>query len=818
MLGVSAVNLYKTHISRDLNGRAGSACAYHTSCSGYVGEVLKEEGLGGALKGLARLQKCTPANDSQRIGRFLKYTANCPDEKLEQFFEFSDPAVKEHFLRFRQELLGAAYHLASKDDAKGVAAYDGAITKFLNEVHFTIADPARAGTATIPFRLSPRRKPKDLIKADYGTVANAVRSGVALLGAGVGALMGGVAGLVTGAAIGAADGFAAGLGIDHVRQQNRLKKYGAGAEGGNVKTRERASRLHQYLQQKVGLEVVSNVIGGGFGLIHGMVAGGLSASKGVGTMGRDMGKIAARNLTDDVLGLMLESKGEVVVEKAFQRNASPAHDHGHHDHDHDAHEHHGGAVTAKAEHLWEVLSQAPPELSPSPQAQPSKQGWQFAVFSDATPNDLESQEIRRVLEFERQLPVGTSARIHMRRDGLISPRLSGLLRAGKFVASAASLVMLSAGTISLSLVPSLLLRGLSLGTGISTLKEAFRDHRTHGEEFWNGRRVYELDGALPQEADKIQSQPVEQQRAVSAESSHRLSRDLQAAFSGTGHRVALFAGHANSYEKLAGYEPGVLAAGLADCAEKSGQKADLVVFDACKTATLEALAPLAQGANYALVSQLPVGKVGLPWHSILKELGNFEGSPQDLAQSIVDKYAGLESLPTLSVIDLGKLPRLRDELEALAPMLSPEEQAAMLDQKDLSQVRDEGVFKKLQRKLADLMPGSHSNDLQAMLRSLEARELNPSVREQVEKVKATLDEAVLTQASPGLGGLSVESPSLFFDDAEYVEKTGMENWGGMLADQQNLATRTVAPLGTLQREAATAVREAQKRLIFGRPE
>ncbi len=807
MLGVSAVNLYKTHVSRDLNGRAGSACAYHTSCSGYVGEVLKEEGLSGALKGLARLQKCTPANDSQRIGKFLKYTANCPDEKLEQFFEFSDPKVKERFLAFRQELLQAAYHLASQDDAKGVAAYDSAISKFLAEVHFTIADPAKPGTPTIPFRLSPRRKPKDLVKADYGPLANTIRSGVALVGAGVGALLGGAAGLVTGAAIGAADGFAAGLGIDHVRQQRRLKKYGAGADGGNAETREKASQLHQYLQQKIGLEVVSNVIGGTFGLVHGLVAGGLRTSKGVGTMGRDMGKIAARNLTDDVLGMLVESKGEVVVEKA-------------HHHHHAAHAHgpDEGAVKAKAEHLWEVLSQSPPELSPSPQSQPSKQSWQFAVFSDATPNDLESQEIRRVLEFERELPLNTSARIHMRRDGLISPKLRGLLRAGKFVASAASLVALSAGTLTLSLLPSLLLRGLSLGTGVATLKEAFRDHRTHGEEFWNGRRVYDLNGALPKEAESIQSKPVEEHGAVSAESSQKLSRDLQAAFSGKGHRVALFAGHANSYEKLAGYEPGVLAEALADCAEKSGQKADLVVFDACKTATLEALAPLARGANYALVSQLPVGKVGLPWHSILKELGNFEGSPQELAQSIVDKYAGLESLPTLSVIDLSQLPRLRDELEALAPMLSPEEQAAMLEQKDLSQVRDEGVFKKLQRKLGELMPGSHSNDLRAMLRSLEARELSTSVRQQVEKVKATLNGAVITQASPGLGGLSVESPSMFFDDGEYVEKTGMVNWGGMLADQQNFVTRTVAPLGTFQRETATAVREVQKRLLFGRPE
>ena len=371
MLSVTGVKLYKKYISRDFNGRSGSSCAYHSSCSTYVKDVLEHDGISGAMKGLARLQKCTPGNNSLRISKLLKYAANCPESRLDGFFHFSDATTKERFMSFRRQLLESAHHLAKGHDAQGVSRYDSAIKNFLSEVHFTVADPADPTTPTIPFHLHPRRKPQDIVKADRGAVANSLRSGAALAGAGVGALVGGIAGLVTGAAIGATDGFTAGLGLDPVRRQQRLKKYGEGAQLGNEKTREKAAQLHQKLQQSLGLEVVSNLVGGTFGLIHGLFSGGFRMASNLGKMGRDMGAILARNVSDELLGKVFDSRGELVVEAA------------HHHHHHSSKTEKAAdpaQLKLKAESLWSVLSQAPHEFRPAgPAPAPGEPKKQFFV-------------------------------------------------------------------------------------------------------------------------------------------------------------------------------------------------------------------------------------------------------------------------------------------------------------------------------------------------------------------------------------------------------------------------------------------------------
>lgn len=757
------MNVYQRHISREYNGVRGAQCAYHTSCSGYARETLQDEGLTGLPKVLARLRRCTSENTGQRFGTFLRYVANCPERRLEEFFEFESPELRQTFLHFRKQLLQGAAQLAGHQDEAGLATIGGALDQLTQKVHFTISDPPGRQAHPV-FKIHPKRVARPTVMADRGKLGNALRGAASLVtGAACGAAAG-LAGLVLGPVLGAWEGLASGLGLRSTVEEWANEKYGEGSLAGTTPLRERAQKTYEGTQKWLGLESVANVVGGAVGLgvgLAGGLAGGLVEGAGFGW---GIGRVLGRSLADQALAEVFPSRGSVELAVATvpgETRQEPA------------------PVAQRAQKLWSILATAPDELRgrARPAGAPS---WRFAVFSDATPSELESAEVRRVMEFESNLPVGASARVHLRRGGLIPQSLQRVWPWAKLVLSAAGLAA-TGGLSGASLAPVLLARGVSLGLSASAVKELVRDGLTEKEPDWTGQRTYALAGPAASKAARIQAEAVDSHPSAGPVSQARLAGDLAAAFAEEGPRVAVFTGHGQSYEKIAGYDPKLLAGALHQVADESGRKTDLVVLEGCYTATLEALQSFSSGARYALVSQLPVRKVGLPWNYILKNLDELGQDAKTLATRIVEVAGGGETVPSLSLIDLSQIEGLTRELEALAVLVPAETLAAALPAGDHP---EEGWGKRVLRQLTRWLPGSHSGDLSKILRGLEGRLARPEQLAQLARVQESLSRVVVCSRGENLGGLSVETASPLFDRQRYQEATGLKAWGEALGAAQ----------------------------------
>jgi putative component of membrane protein insertase Oxa1/YidC/SpoIIIJ protein YidD len=811
-IGANGVGVYRKHISKDFNSRRGCQCGYHCSCSAYAKEALSKDGLKGILPTIARLRKCNGENQGHMTAEFLRYAANCPDAQISDFFDFDSEANKKDFLVLREQLLSSASMIAAAKNGQSAAleqateTYQNAMNTFMGRVHFTIDDPVGDKTGPRHFKLMDRRPAEDIVKADRGFLGNTLRQMAGVATGAIGGVFGAVGGLFVGAAIGVYDGTTSGLGLGDVVSKRSEKKYGKGAQGGTAPLRKLAEGVHSKLQKSLGIESLSSIVGGAVGLAAGLVGGAVGGVLMLGQMGAELGKVLGTNVGDEILAKVLPSQGEVVVAKAHSvptptlktENQDPK---------------------GVAESLWRVLANTPEAFRGPRVRAEGATPWQFAVFSDATAANIESQEIRRMVEFERELPESTTARVHLRRGSLIPRRFKKWLTVAGLGASIVGLSMIG-GTAGIPLAVSLLSKTKAVANGVEAVKEIVRDSNTDSESHWNGRKVFELSGPLRENnaADSIQSAPVATHRSASAVSLQKLARDLEASFSGEGPRVAVFAGHANSFDSIAGYKPKVLGEALSLASESSGKETDLVVVEACNAATIEALEPLAKGARYALVSQLPMAKAGLPWHYILSNIDSLGANAKDLGESIVSNFGGAKTLPTLSLIDLKALPELKAELGNLADLLPTKGLAESLSAGHLSQVREEGVVKKLRRKLSSFEPGSQSIDLAKVLEALSSQVTTKAGQEQLEKTKAAYKKCVVTAKGHGLGGLSIEGPSPFFDRKHYQEETGMNQWGALLGQNQPTVLKPLARAATVARELGVGLKNFKKEILFGKAE
>jgi hypothetical protein len=276
--------------------------------------------------------------------------------------------------------------------------------------------------------------------------------------------------------------------------------------------------------------------------------------------------------------------------------------------------------------------------------------------------------------------------------------------------------------------------------------------------------------------------------------------------------MAVFSGHANSHDNIAGYHPSTLGAALQTASQQVGTL-DLLILEGCRTGTLEALLPLTKGARYALVSQLPMAKVGLPWKGILEQSGMSDLGPRELGETIVRMVEGLPSLPTLSLIDLEQIEPLARSLESLAPLLPPERVAEAMRRARVEAPGAKGLGQKLFEEAQALAPASHSVDLKAFLDNLDG--LSPEAERLKEHTAALLARAVVAREGQVGGGLSVEGTSFLFEAGRYKESTGLHQWGALLADQQWAIQKPLARAAATATEVAEDVRTRFGQLVYG---
>lgn len=799
-LAHGALDVYKTHISEAYNGVRGSQCGYHASCSGFAREAMHAHGLAGLPQVLARLRRCTSESHLYRLSQLLRYTAQCPESRLGDLFHFETEETKQAFLTFRTEVLAGAAHLAAGGDVVGIERIESAIRHFTSTTHFALEDRVDRPGEPSGFHLSPRRLPHPIVMADRGPVGNALRATAAVAVAAPAALVGAVGGAAVGMGVGGVEGLSAGLGLDPALESYASARWGVGSLNGTTKMRGALHAFHRDAHDVLGFQCLADLVGGPAGLIIGVVGGGISGLTTGATVAWRMGRILGRSVSDEALGAYLPSRGRIEIEGAHGAVASTP-----------SLAFKGVDAERRAQKMWNVLTDVPEALR-NPNRLPSAPTWRFAVFSDATSPSLESAEIRRVLEFEQNLPQGATARVHLRRGGIVPARVQRALPWLQLGSSVAALAAVSS-VGGVSLAPALVTRALSVGVSLEAGKELIRDHLTAREGDWTGQRTYAIDQAASTKADHIQASPVEIHPAVLPAGAASLTGQLMAAFQQEGPRVAIFSGHGRSHEDVAGHDPKVLGDALAEVARQTGRKTDLVVLEACFTGTLEALRPLAAGARYALVSQLPMRKVGLPWHHILRNIDDLGQSPRALGCGIVELAGGTQAVPSLSLIDLEQVEGLAQALESLAQTVSTEVLSKALPAGTLERSGTWG--QRLSDALGRLAPGSQSGDLERILDTLAGLSHEPSVTEQVARVRQALQRAVVTERGDHLGGLSVETRSFFFDQSRYVSATGMTAWGERLGEMQPRALVPSARVASRVREGLDATNRFVLEKRFG---
>ena len=122
-----------------------------------------------------------------------------------------------------------------------------------------------------------------------------------------------------------------------------------------------------------------------------------------------------------------------------------------------------------------------------------------------------------------------------------------------------------------------------------------------------------------------------------------------------------------------------LANAIADAEKATGQKVNIVGFDACLMASTEVAHEFAPVTDYLVASQNTEGGDGWPYskiftsktiESLQKALeSRFDVGPKEVAEQIVKDSHGFPSISTLSATDLAKMKDLTEATDAFAKVL-----------------------------------------------------------------------------------------------------------------------------------------------------
>ncbi len=191
---------------------------------------------------------------------------------------------------------------------------------------------------------------------------------------------------------------------------------------------------------------------------------------------------------------------------------------------------------------------------------------------------------------------------------------------------------------------------------------------------------------------------------------------------------------------------------------RTGKKLDVIGFDACQMATVEVASQIKDHAKYMVASQALEGKEGWPYQHLLtqaslgelKQAHLFKSDVQarQVAEMIVQATSDhQEVLPTMSAVDLEKVPALEQSLARLAGELSN----AGISGKELRTLRSDTQAFGFVYDLGDFLTRTEQLAQQQNLEGLRAA---------VQQCQSNLAKAVVArQSSSSLtssSGLSVE--------------------------------------------------------------
>ncbi|MBI3927810.1 MAG: hypothetical protein HY319_19875 [Armatimonadetes bacterium] len=284
--------------------------------------------------------------------------------------------------------------------------------------------------------------------------------------------------------------------------------------------------------------------------------------------------------------------------------------------------------------------------------------WNVVVQLDGTSMDMEPFVVREAVDLGRHLPADARGVIQLRRSGR-SPASQRWLGRLELAAAPLGIAAAAGAAQGLGLNP---LGAAAAASAIALW--AWRDGRKrlqanrfdlHREPAWSGTRTYVTRGP-----SKGLGVPAESRPSAAAPDAQELAGRLAWP---ARYRVLVVSGHRKA-NRVGGIDLSELNTALESARKQTGRKTDLLVLEGCRTADLGLLEPLAGGARYALVSQDTLWAPGLPWPHVLDR---HPADPEALARQLVEAAGGLPGVPTLSLIDLERLPELQRCLKALPP-------------------------------------------------------------------------------------------------------------------------------------------------------
>lgn len=786
----SLVSNYQRYASSDYNKARESHCMFYPSCSSYMEQAIDQEGLiSGLQDGLAHWGRCNGETRESIWKEFLNQTAQ--GQGHTHLVGPKAPAVMQEVERLSAELksLVQKHPQGLKENwPAGDAQRREEISQrlgelLLHESHLAkIVRPGQDPSLPGEFVLTPAdsnahtqdldNKPAAALSWAQKGVLQTVKWAAAAVGCAIGAVPLAVAGAITGALKGG-ELLATGQSED-IKLLRRSKLYAT--------TQTFLQGTHQKMAEAIG-QNATGVIGTVVGSLAGLAAG-LAGAVAVGLpVAAKMSGSLAKNWLADKLG--------------WQKAHNP------HDHDHE---------------IDQVLQNS----AAQPPIEPKK--WTMIAHLDATEARLEPVITRHAMQMER---VGNSD-LHLvselRRDAHDPAHWKSFSWRHKFlypIAAAGYAVVSFLGgqhlgpvitNFCLQQVP-LVWRGIQ-GDRNSELAGSF-----HQEPAWTGTRHYEPVKEVPQ-PDRWTLQTPATQLSPSPEvaDSKTLGQTWAQHFKKypSQFQAITLSGHGLSYKKVAGMSLDHLEKALTETVATSNKKVDLLVFEACQSANLEALTRLAPVARYAIVSQENMKAMGLPWGHIIEHWNDndkeapgqaIDRDPQTLASKWIRRYGAddREILPTLSLIDLEKLPKLHECLENLAQSLDNSTGRKLL-KAALQPVRHfphqspsehDGWIGKVEHMLSWL--GRRRSefpaqvDLKELLTQLQSEAKDsPLVQKNLKDCQAALGEAVIISRSSQeqANGLSVLGPSPVFFLRDYKSRTGLNHWGDLVSQLRPMRSRT----------------------------
>lgn len=308
-LANSAISVYKNYMSKDYNQAQGSHCLYEPSCSTYMRDSVKEDGLfEGLLQGAFRLQRCTSDAAAYYYKEFGQTILQCPSEDLDNRFKFETPEDRARVTKLKS-LVEQSRKLYEAGEKEASAQTQKQWTDLLkNDILFRVVDrPGQDFTKPSEFEVyhddsakvapAPAQETK---KTSGWRHALATAAGVVggLVGATLGALGFGAVNVTEAAVI----GVAAGRGKINQLNQRIAKKFGPATVYGMAPMERQAGQVghdvYAKINQWTSSATLSAIAGVGVGLPCALAVGLYKGVKTGAHSGYLGGQILAKNLVE----------------------------------------------------------------------------------------------------------------------------------------------------------------------------------------------------------------------------------------------------------------------------------------------------------------------------------------------------------------------------------------------------------------------------------------------------------------------------------------------------------------------------------------